>query len=182
MKHRKLSFEELNNKSYSQEEVNKLPRIPVIVILENIRSLFNVGAFFRTADALRIQELILTGYTGRPPRKEIEKVALGSVESVPWREFDNTVEAIRELKNNGISVIAVEQTGDSIDFQEFTYDFPLVIIFGNEYDGIEQATLNECDACVEIPMMGVKQSLNVSTAFGIIGYELFRRLRRKSDD
>jgi len=161
--------------SHSVESIKELPRFPVYVILENIRSLLNVGSIFRTADGLRVAQLILTGYTGRPPRKEIEKAALGAVDSVPWIEYKSSPEAISELKKNDISIVALEQTEDSVDFQSFQYSFPTAIILGNEYDGIEQETLDLCDDCVNIPMFGVKQSLNVGTALGVIGYEMYRQ-------
>lgn len=177
MKQRKLTFEELKKRSYTKDEITGIPRLPVYVILENVRSLHNVGASFRTADALRIERLILTGFTGKPPRSEIDKVALGAVETVPWTVYDNSATAINELKKQGIQVIGLEQTTDSIDFQDFKYEFPVALILGHEFDGIEQETLDNCDACVEIPMNGTKQSLNVSTALGVLGYELFRQLR-----
>ena len=149
--------------------------MPIYVILENVRSLFNVGSIFRTADGLRAARIIITGYTGRPPRKEIDKASLGSVEAVPWISYADTKEAIRELRNKGIFIIALEQTEGSVNFQEFRYQFPAAVVLGNEYDGINQDTLELCDACVFIPMLGIKQSLNVGTAFGIIGYEMYRQ-------
>lgn len=149
--------------------------MPIYVILENIRSLFNVGSIFRTADGLRAARVILTGYTGRPPRKEIDKASLGSVEAVPWTSYADTKDAIRELRDKGIFIVALEQTEDSVNFQEFRYQFPTAVVLGNEYDGINQDTLELCDACVTIPMLGIKQSLNVGTAFGIIGYEMYRQ-------
>ncbi len=180
MPHRKLTFEELQDISKKNKNLVSEERNDIYVILENIRSLYNVGSVFRTADALRIKELILTGYTGRPPRKEIDKVALGSVKSVPWSSYEDAVTALRELKERGIKVVALEQTVDSVDFHEYEFDFPVALVFGNEFDGVKQETLDECDACVEIPMLGEKQSLNVSTAFGIVGYELYRRIKKKS--
>lgn len=173
--HRKLSYEELQVRSHSIDSIKELPRFPVYVILENIRSLQNVGSIFRTADGLRIAQLIITGYTGRPPRKEIEKAALGAVDSVPWVSYKSTQEAIEELKQNDITIVALEQSEDSVDFQIFQYTFPTAVVLGNEYDGIDQETLDLCDHCVNIPMFGVKQSLNVGTAFGVIGYEMYRQ-------
>ncbi|MCH8285486.1 RNA methyltransferase [candidate division KSB1 bacterium] len=173
--HRKLSYEELRARSHSIESIRKSPRFPVYVILENIRSLQNVGSIFRTADGLRITQLIITGYTGRPPRKEIEKAALGAVDSVPWVSYKSSQEAISELKQNDISIVALEQAVDSVDFQTFQYTFPTAVVIGNEYDGIEQETLDLCDHCVNIPMFGVKQSLNVGTALGVLGYEMYRQ-------
>ena len=182
MQHRKLSLEELHRQSQTVESIKPLPRLPIYVILENIRSLLNVGSIFRTADGLRAAKVILTGYTGRPPRKEIDKAALGAVEAVPWTAYNDTSKAINELKSNGISVIALELTENSFDFQGFAYKFPAAVVLGNEYDGVSQETLDLCDACVNIPMLGIKQSLNVSTAFGVIGYELYRQLQIKGNE
>lgn len=175
--HRKLTYDELKQASVDPESMDTIARNPIYVVLENVRSLFNVGSIFRTADALRVEQMMLTGFTGRPPRKEIDKVALGSVDSVPWKSFKSTAEAISELKNSGTKIIALEQTVDSIDFQAYSFQFPSAIVLGNEFEGVEQATLDLCDDCIEIPMLGTKQSLNVGTAFGIIGYEMLRRLR-----
>lgn len=171
-RHRKLRFEELQRQSKTQEMLKNAPRLPLYVILENIRSLFNVGSIFRTADGIRAAKLILTGYTGKPPRKEIDKAALGAVETVPWNYYRTSREAISELKKKDIAIVALEQTINSFDFNEYTYTFPVAIVLGNEYIGIEQETLNLCDVCVSIPMCGAKLSLNVSTSFGILGYEI----------
>ena len=177
MQFRKYSFEELKQQSLSLTQLNDCPRLPLYVIVENVRSLNNVGSIFRTADGLRFSQIILTGYTGRPPRKEIDKTALGAVETVPWKEYDTSAEGITILKKDKIPVIGLEQTEKSIDFQEFNYSFPSAIILGNEFKGIEQSTLEMCDACVSLPMFGIKHSLNVSTAFGVIAYEMFKQLK-----
>lgn len=174
--HKKLSFEELQKRSHTVESLRKEARLPIYVILENIRSLQNIGSIFRTADGLRIEELILTGYTGKPPRQEIDKTALGAVESVPWRDFKKTKHAINYLRDKNIKVYALEQTGKSIAFQKFVFSFPCAVILGNEFEGIEQETLNVCDGSIHIPMLGIKQSLNVSTAFGVIGYEMYKQI------
>ncbi len=177
MHYRKHSFEELKQKSLSLDNIENKPRLPLYVIVENIRSLHNVGSIFRTADGLRFSQVILTGYTGRPPRKEIDKAALGAVEAVPWQSFKKTEDAISYLKGKRIHIIGLEQTENSVDFQEFMYPFPVAIIVGNEFEGIEQSTLDMCDDCVDLPMLGVKQSLNVSTAFGVMAYEMYRQFR-----
>ncbi len=177
MQFRKYSFEELKQQSMSLSQLKESPRLPLYVIVENVRSLYNVGSIFRTADGLRFSQIILTGYTGRPPREEIDKAALGAVETVPWMEYDTSAEGIKILKKNKIPVIGLEQTEKSIDFQEFDYSFPSAIILGNEFNGIDQATLDMCDACVSLPMLGIKHSLNVGTAFGVIAYEMFKQLK-----
>ncbi|MCP4725125.1 MAG: RNA methyltransferase [bacterium] len=176
---RKLTYNELKDRSHTVDSLNMLEKLPVYAIIENVRSLLNVGAIFRTADALRLEKLILSGYTGRPPRKEIEKAALGAVESVNWEEYKTSIEAIENLREKNMPVIALEQTVNSTDFEEFEYEYPSVIILGNEYDGIMQETLDICDHCIHIPMLGVKQSLNVSTAFGVLGYEILKQYRSK---
>ncbi|MFC1731243.1 RNA methyltransferase [candidate division KSB1 bacterium] len=177
MRHRKLTLQELNQRSLSAEALKTQARNPFYFILENIRSLHNVGSVFRTADALRAEMLILTGYTGRPPRKEIDKAALGSVESVPWAAYKETRTAIRKLKKNGVTIVALEQTTSSVDYRMYEYLFPTAVIIGNEFEGIVQETLDYCDDCIEIPMFGSKQSLNVSVAAGVVGYELIDRLK-----
>ncbi len=173
---KKLSFEEINKtRCLTLDELKKLKRNPITVVCENIRSLFNVGSIFRTMDGIRGEKLYLCGYTGCPPRKEIDKVALGAVESVQWEHKWDTVKVIEELKSKGIKVVALEQTDSSVDFQKFQYEFPLAVVLGNEYDGISDEVVKHCDFSVEIPMYGVKQSLNVATSFGIVGYEILKR-------
>ena len=174
---KKLTFEKINRtRCLSLDELKKLNRNPITVVCENIRSLYNVGSIFRTMDGIRGEKLYLCGYTGHPPRKEIDKVALGAVESVPWEYERDTIKVINRLKAEGIKIIALEHTDTSVDFQKFQYIFPLAIVLGNEYDGISDEIVKHCDYSVEIPMHGIKQSLNVATAFGIIAYEVLRQL------
>lgn len=177
---RKLEFEEVKSKYFSKEELENKKRNPVYFICENIRSLYNVGSIFRTSDALRIEKIFLTGFTGFPPRKEISKVALGAEETVPWEQNENTAEVIIRLKKQGVKIIALEHTDSSKYFQEYEFSFPVGIILGHEYEGIKQETIKLCDDSVEIDMHGTKQSLNVATAAGVIGYELLRQLKSKS--
>lgn len=177
---RKLTFEEINStRCVSLDEVKNLKRNPIIMICENIRSLFNVGSIFRTLDGIRAEKLYLCGYTGYPPRKEIDKVSLGAVESVPWEYEKDILRVIENLKSNKIPVIALEHTDTSVDYLEFDYTFPCAVVLGNEYEGISDEVVAACDYSVEIPMRGIKQSLNVATACGVIGYELLRRLNGK---
>jgi len=176
---RKLSFDEIKTKNLSGINSDEESRHPVYVIAHNIRSLFNVGSIFRTSDALRVKKLYLTGYTAHPPRDEIEKVALGSTVTVPWEHRDDIFEVIDILKNNHVSVIALEHTDESRDFQQYNYNFPVGIILGNEYDGLPGDVVEKLNLAVEIPMYGKKQSLNVATSFGVIGYELIRQLKQK---
>ncbi len=168
---RKLSMDELNRKSV--DEVRRAEKIPVIALLENIRSAYNVGSVFRTADAFLIEAVYITGYTAKPPHKEISKTALGAQESVEWKYFESTKIAVKELRQNNFKIFAVEQVADSISlerFSELNID-KTVFIFGNEVSGVEQQTISLCDGCIEIPQFGMKHSLNISVAAGIVLWE-----------
>lgn len=169
---RKLLHQEILAERLTVEEVQKVTRHPVSLLLHNIRSLYNVGSIFRTCDAARAEELILCGFTPYPPRKEIEKTALGAVGTVPWRYFDSTIQAIHTLRSEGEKIFALEITDKKRLYTSFQPDeFPMVIVVGNELVGIEQEILNLCDDAVEIPMFGVKHSLNVAVAAGIVLFE-----------
>lgn len=170
---RKLSMEELNRKSV--EEFKESPKIPVIAVLENVRSAYNVGSVFRTADAFLIEAIYLTGYTAKPPHKEIKKTALGAEETVDWKHFASAAEAIQYLKNNGYKVYAVEQVENSISLEKFEAAEKVAVIFGNEVTGVEQSTIALCDGTIEIPQLGMKHSLNIATAAGVVLWELVRR-------
>lgn len=167
----KQSFDKLSPTEIlrpSLEEHQKQERFPIYAVLDNIRSLYNVGSIFRSSDALRLQKLYLCGMTAYPPRKEIDKTALGSVESVPWQYFSKTQEAIQEIREAGIPIIAVEQTKQSANYQEFKPTFPSAFVFGHEVTGVSQEVLNEADFAVEIPMYGIKHSFNIAVAYGIV--------------
>lgn len=151
---------------------------PIYVVVENVRSLFNVGAIFRTADGVRAAGIYLTGFTGCPPRKEIHRVALGAEMSVPWTYVKNSFEAIQSLKQRGVQVVALEQTEQSADFRIFSYCLPVAVVVGHEVQGIRSETLGICDGIVHIPMLGHKHSLNVSVASGVMLYELLRKVER----
>lgn len=169
---KKLSLDEIGEQRLTHEMLKATDRFPIYVLLDNIRSLYNVGSIFRTADAARIEKLILCGITGQPPRKEINKTALGSVETVPWEYAANAVDAVKELKAKGVRIIALEHTSKSVPHWEFNYPFPCCLILGNEVWGIQDLLLNEVDDAVEIPMFGAKHSLNASVAFGIAVYHV----------
>lgn len=165
---------ELNRLSVSEyHDVNK---IPVIIVLDNIRSLANVGAFFRTADAFRIEALYLCGITACPPHREIHKTALGADESVDWRYFSTTGEACEHLKSIGYRIFAVEQIEGSIMLERFVTPEKSAFIFGNEVDGVDDAALPFCEQAIEIPQAGTKHSLNVSVSGGIVMYHIFNDL------
>lgn len=167
-------MEELSRKSV--EEFKRSEKTPVIAVLENVRSAYNVGSVFRTADAFLLQAVYLTGYTAYPPHKEIRKTALGAEDSVDWRHFPNASEAIDALRGMGYRVYAVEQVHDSILLQDMVTasDEKIAVIFGNEVTGVEQDTIVKCDACIEIPQLGMKHSLNIATAAGVVLWELTR--------
>jgi 23S rRNA (guanosine2251-2'-O)-methyltransferase len=171
---RKLGMDELNRKSVN--EFRGSEKTPVVVVLDNIRSMHNVGSVFRTADAFLLQGILLCGYTPQPPHRDIHKTALGATETVDWQYFSTTVEAVRWLKEEGFAVFAVEQTEGSVPLQEFARRpaGPLAVVFGNEVSGVGEEALALCDGSVEIPQWGMKHSLNISIAAGIVFWELVR--------
>ena len=176
----KLSMDELNRKSV--DEFKQSEKIPVIVVLENIRSAYNVGSVFRTADAFLLEAIYICGYTCTPPHKEIKKTALGAEDSVTWKHFENTNFAIHELHELGYKIFAVEQAEGSTMLNDLSYAVgdKIAVIFGNEVMGVEQATIQQCEGCIEIPQFGMKHSLNIATAAGVVLWELVRPLAPKS--
>lgn len=171
---RKLTMEELHR--LSKEEFEKVPKLPVVIVLDNIRSLSNVGAVFRSADAFRIGEVFLCGITACPPHREIHKTALGADETVAWRYFETTEAACRELKARGYRIFAVEQTEGSVMLQDFKAMPDSAYLLGNEVEGVSEAALPYCDGSIEIPQAGTKHSLNVSVCSGIVMWHLFGQL------
>jgi tRNA G18 (ribose-2'-O)-methylase SpoU len=171
---RKLSMSELGRKSV--EEFRQSAKIPVIVVLENIRSAYNVGSVFRTSDAFLIEAIYITGYSAKPPHKEIKKTALGAEETVNWKHFPNAEAAVQELRKMGYNVYAAEQAEGSFQLNAigFEPEEKIAVIFGNEVTGVEQSTIAICDGCLEIPQLGMKHSLNIATAVGVVLWELVR--------
>jgi tRNA G18 (ribose-2'-O)-methylase SpoU len=167
---RKLSYQEIFATRPTLAELTSKERFPIYALCENIRSLYNVGSVFRTSDAVRLEKLYLAGYTGYPPRKEIDKTALGAVDSVEWEHFTDPFVAVKELKKKNIPLVALEHTSDSVPYTDFDFEFPFCLLLGNEVDGISEELVNEADFSIEIPMFGLKQSLNVSVAFGVVMY------------
>jgi tRNA G18 (ribose-2'-O)-methylase SpoU len=151
-------------------------KLPVILLLENIRSMHNVGSVFRTADAFLANAIYLCGYTPRPPHRDIHKTALGATESVSWKYVENALKEVELLKKNGYRVVGVEQVEESIPLQNFKLaeGEKMVLIFGNEVQGVSEELLRCCDACIEIPQFGMKHSLNISVAAGMVLWELVR--------
>ncbi|RYY97883.1 MAG: TrmH family RNA methyltransferase [Chitinophagaceae bacterium] len=171
---RKLSTEELNR--LTVDEARAAQKLPFIAVMENVRSAYNVGSLFRTADAFLLEAVYLVGYTAFPPHKEIRKTALGAEDSVLWKHFKTMDEAIGNLRALGYRVYAVEQAAGSRLLQDVVVgDEPLAVIFGNEVSGVEQASIAQCDGCIEIPQLGMKHSLNVATAAGVVLWELVRQ-------
>tara|TARA_B100001029_G_C15055911_1_gene454364 strand:- start:968 stop:1516 length:549 start_codon:yes stop_codon:yes gene_type:complete len=170
----KISNDELKANRPTLEEVKKMNRLPISILVENIRSVHNVGAIFRTADGFGAEKVWLTGYTAFPPRDDLAKVALGAEESVPWEHFKNPLEAAKKIKSLGIKLVGIEQSVRSVNIHEYKWKFPCCFILGNEVSGVSDELLNLAEDHVEIPMFGIKQSLNVSVAGGVIGYEVTR--------
>ncbi len=164
---------ELNRKTV--EEFKQSDKIPVIVVLENIRSAYNVGSVFRTSDAFLVEAIYICGYSAKPPHKEIKKTALGAEDSMHWKHFPNATEAISELRNEQYKIYAVEQVENSISLEKFESETDkIAVIFGNEVTGVEQTTIQQCDGTIEIPQLGMKHSLNIATAAGVVLWEIVR--------
>lgn len=177
MSFRKLRGEEMNR--LSPDAFRCADKFPIYVLLQNIRSMWNVGAIFRSCDAARIQKVIITGYTATPPRKEIEKTALGATEWVEWEFVQNPNDAISQLKSNGVTIAALELTTNAIPYDSLSQkNFPLCLIVGNEVSGIDNDVLAHCDLSLEIPQHGVKHSLNAAVSVGIALFELIKASRR----
>lgn len=151
--------------------------LPVLVLLDNVRSMYNVGAFFRTADAARIEKLCLCGITAQPPQRAIAKTALGAEQTVPWAHTWEPEPLVRDLRARGFEIAAVETTVHAVDLFDWTPRFPVCVVFGHEVTGIRPEISALCDTNVRIPMLGTKHSLNVATAGGVVIYELLRKYR-----
>ncbi len=172
---KKLSLEQLNR--IEVDEFKTSQKTPIIVVLDNIRSMNNIGSVFRSCDAFRIEQIILCGITATPPHRDITKTALGSTESVEWTYFENSLSAVNELKTNNIKIYAVEQVDKPILLNEFEWDFKdkIALIFGNEVFGVTEELLPLCDGVIEIPQIGTKHSLNISVSAGIVLWHLFNK-------
>ncbi|HOW30646.1 MAG TPA: RNA methyltransferase [Bacteroidales bacterium] len=174
---RKLSMEELNRMSVG--EFKEMPKLPVVVVLDNIRSQHNIGSVFRTADAFRVDKIILCGISATPPNREIQKTALGATESVDWSYEPQVLDAVASLKADGYMIVAVEQTDGSVSPAEFSAvnHKKVALVFGNEINGVSDEVVALADACIEIPQFGTKHSFNVSVTAGIVLYEIFNKLK-----
>jgi len=174
---KKLQHEEILEQKPSVDEVRDKKRTPFYALLDNVRSLHNVGAIFRTSDALLLEKLYLCGITGTPPRKEITKTALGAEEVVPWEHYDDAYEIIEKLKEDGVKIVAVEIAHGSVNYSEMKYDFPVCFVFGHEVYGISDDVMELVDYAIELPMLGRANSLNVATCYGIIMYDAFTKFK-----
>ncbi len=152
-------------------------QLPVCLLLDNVRSMYNVGSFFRTADGAGVERLLLSGITARPPQNAISKTALGAEDRVPWQPVASAGEAITDLRKNGYEIAALETTTRAVDIFDWQPRFPVCVLFGHEVDGLAQELLDGCDTHVRIPMLGLKHSLNVASAGAVVMYELLRKYR-----
>lgn len=177
MKRRKLKLEELNR--ISVEEFQEAKKIPLVVVLDNIRSQNNIGSIFRTCDAFRVEEIFLCGITATPPNSEIHKTALGAEDSVKWRYFEKTSDGVNELKVNNYTILSVEQTenSQSLETLQLNKTKKYAVILGHEVHGVQQKIINITDGCIEIPQYGTKHSLNVSVTAGIVVWDFFKHLK-----
>ncbi|WP_423129289.1 RNA methyltransferase [Gaoshiqia sp. Z1-71] len=174
---RKLRTHELNR--LEPDQYRQTEKIPVIVVLDNVRSCNNIGSFFRTSDALLIEEIHLCGITATPPNKEIHKTALDAEKTVRWSYFEHTEDSVSQLRQNGYRIFAIEQIDKSIllpDFMPLPTD-KLALVFGNEVKGVRQSVIDLCDGAIEIPQFGTKHSFNVSVSAGIVLWDLFKKIR-----
>jgi tRNA G18 (ribose-2'-O)-methylase SpoU len=170
---RKLSMDELGRMSLA--DFKEAPKKPIVVVMDQIRSMHNVGSVFRTADAFLINGICLCGFTPQPPHRDIHKTALGATDSVDWMYYEETADAVKALKEQGYKVYAIEQTEGSIPLNQFEKNNePIAFVFGNEVDGVDQTVIELCDGVIEIPQWGMKHSLNISVAAAVVLWEFVR--------
>lgn len=174
---RKLKLDELNRATIAEFKTQQ--KLPVAVVLDNVRSLHNVGSIFRTSDAFAVDQVCLCGITGTPPNREIEKTALGATQSVAWNHFATTMDAVNHLRESGYLIIAIEQAENSTMLNEFVPEKgeKYALIFGNEVNGVDEDVMQHIDACIEIPQFGTKHSFNIVVSAGIILWDLFSKFR-----
>jgi tRNA G18 (ribose-2'-O)-methylase SpoU len=174
---RKLENSELNRKSIADFKV--ADKTPIIIILDDIRSLNNIGSVFRTADAFLVEKIYLCGITATPPNKEIHKTALGATETVEWEHQQDVIEVIEKLKKENVTVLAIEQVESAVFLNEFEIekDVKYAFVFGNEVFGVNQKAIEICDGSIEIPQLGTKHSLNIAVSAGIVIWDVFKKMR-----
>jgi 23S rRNA (guanosine2251-2'-O)-methyltransferase len=173
----KLKLDQLNRVSVT--EFKEQDKLPLVVVLDNVRSMHNIGSIFRTSDGFSIEKIVLCGITAQPPHREIEKTALGATQSVEWIHFDTTVNAVSFLKEDGYEIIAVEQASGSTMLHQFlpTKDKKYALVFGNEVNGVNEEVMKIIDECIEIPQFGTKHSFNITISAGIVLWDFFAKLR-----
>jgi 23S rRNA (guanosine2251-2'-O)-methyltransferase len=176
---RKLKLDELNRASVA--EFKEQQKLPIAVVLDNVRSMHNVGSLFRTSDGFAVEQICLCGITSTPPHREIEKTALGATQSISWTYYNNTVQAVEQLRNDGYQIVAVEQAENSVMLNEF---YPMAgekyaLIFGNEVNGVDEEVMKQIDTCLEIPQFGTKHSFNIVVSAGIVLWDIFAKLHPK---
>lgn len=174
---RKLKNSELDRKSIS--EFKEAAKTPIIVVLDNIRSLNNVGSVFRTSDAFLIEKIYLCGITGTPPHKDIQRTALGATDAVVWEYHKDTLTVVKALKEEGVIVAAIEQAEDAVMLDQFQpkTNAKMAVVFGNEVKGVQQEVVNAANYCIEIPQFGTKHSLNIAVSCGVVIWDLFKKLQ-----
>lgn len=179
---RKLKNSELDRKTLN--DFKEAPKNRVVIILDNIRSMHNIGSVFRTADAFLMEKICLCGITATPPQKEIHKTALGATESVAWQYYDKTIKAIEEAKAAGYTILAIEQTEKAHTLEEISIDpqEKYALVFGHEVKGVAQEVVNACHGAIEIPQEGTKHSLNISVSAGVVLWEFYKQFRAKRTD
>lgn len=174
---RKLSLKEL--KRLSPSEFKSQEKVPIVLVLDNIRSGLNVGSAFRTADAFALEKIYLCGITAQPPHREILKTAIGATDSMDWEHHTSTLELVSKLKTDGYKIVAVEQAEDSVMLQDFkmTKQDKVALVFGNEVKGVSEEVMTVVDSCIEVPQFGTKHSLNISVCVGVVTWDLFKKVR-----
>ncbi len=174
---RKLSLKELNR--VSPDEFKQQQKVPIVLVLDNIRSGLNVGSAFRTADAFSLEKIYLCGITAQPPHREILKTAIGATNSMDWSYHSSTLEIVQDLKKEGYKIVAVEQAEQSIMLQDFRLESneKIALVFGNEVKGVSNEVMGVIDACIEVPQFGTKHSLNISVCIGVVVWDLFKQIK-----
>ena len=175
---RKLKLDELNRPSV--EEFKNQDKLPIVVVLDNVRSLHNVGSAFRTADGFAVDALYLCGITAQPPHREIEKTALGATQSIDWKYFASVADAVADLKEKGYQIIAIEQAENSVSLLDFEPEHgeKFALFFGNEVNGVSEEVMKQIDTCIEIPQFGTKHSFNIVISTGIVLWDFFSKLNK----
>jgi len=174
---KKITHQEILQRKPKAQAVKKLPRTPCCLVVDNVRSLYNIGSFFRSSDAVLIEKIYLCGIAGTPPEKEIDKTALGATEVVPWEYFASVEDCLEHLKDRQYNIYGLELTHESLPYFDTQFKFPMALVVGNEVDGISDEALEYVDLAVDIPMLGRANSLNVATAYAVTAYEILRQYR-----